>query len=153
MDKSRNDLVVFLVGVIMLAAGLYWFMSSVTVYTGFYTRFFGINTGGLIVIPFIVGIAWIFAKPNSIGGKLILIIGVVIILASIIAGTKFSFNRRNLYEYLIMLICIVGGASLTLKVLLAKPTNYDSIERDLKTKSDDYDKLQKELDDLKRKMK
>ena len=35
MKKGRNDLVQFLIGIIMLASGLYWFMSSVTVRTGF----------------------------------------------------------------------------------------------------------------------
>lgn len=122
MKKGRNDLVVFLVGIIMLAAGLYWFMSSVTVTTGFYSmRIGGFGVGGFVIVPFIVGICWIFANPDSIGAKLVTVIGVVIILASIIAGTQFRFQSRNLYEYLIMLIFICGGFAMTMKVLLAKP--------------------------------
>lgn len=122
MKKEKNELVTFLVGIVMLAAGLYWFMSSVTVTTGFYTfRIGGMSMGGLVVVPFIVGICWLFANTDSIGAKLVTVIGIVIILASIIAGTQFRFQNRNLYEYLIMLVFIFGGAALTLKVLLAKP--------------------------------
>ncbi|HHT97886.1 MAG TPA: hypothetical protein GXZ90_08350 [Clostridiales bacterium] len=153
MKKERNDLVMFLVGIIMLIAGLYWFMSSVTVSTGFYTGFFGRNTGGLIVVPFIVGVAWLFAKPDSIGAKIVLILSIVIILASVIAGTRLYFRNKNLYEYLIILVAIVGGAALTFKVLLAKPKDSDTIDRDFKQASDDYNKLQNELDDLKRNIK
>ena len=53
MKRGKNSLLGFLAGVVMLAAGLYWFMSSVTVTTGFYSFRIGqFSTGGLIVIPF-----------------------------------------------------------------------------------------------------
>lgn len=56
--KKNNDLALFLVGVIMLAAGLYWFMSSITVTTGFYSfTFGGFRIGGLVVVPFIAGVS------------------------------------------------------------------------------------------------
>jgi len=117
----------------MLVAGLYWFMSSVTVTTGFYSIRIGqFSAGGLVVVPFIIGICWIFANPDSIMAKIITIIGLVIILASIIAGTRFvfhrrnlyeyllMFHRRNLYEYLLMLVFIFGGAAITLSMLFSK---------------------------------
>lgn len=150
MKKERNDLVIFLIGVLMLAAGLYWFTSSVTVSTGFY-NFRGLNTGGMIIVPFIVGIAWLFAKPDSMGAKLVIVVGVVIVLASIIAGTRFIFRNRNLYEYLLMLVFIAGGAALTLKVLLAKPKDKEVINKDNHIKTNDYHDINKELEDLKKK--
>lgn len=122
MKKEGNILVVFLVGLVMLAAGLYWFTTSVTVTAGFYNlRFGGSSIGGMVVVPFIVGVCWMFAQPDSIVPKIILVLGLVIIIASIIAGTHFVFQNRNLYEYLVMIIMICGGATLTLKVLLSKP--------------------------------
>ncbi len=123
MKKGRNDLVQFLIGIIMLAAGLYWFMSSVTVSTGFYTFRVGpFSSGGLVVIPFIVGIFWIFFNPDSFLAKIITIVGVVLILASIIIGTRFIFHRRSLYEYLIMLVFIVGGGAITARILFTDRT-------------------------------
>lgn len=153
MKKERNDLVIFFVGIIMLTAGLYWFTSSVTVTTGFYSwHLFGISMGGLTVVPFIIGICWIFADPNSLGAKIVTGLGIVVILASIIASTHFIFRSRNLYEYLVMLVLICGGAVLTLKVLLAKPSKQAELKKELDKKSADYDQLMKELDELKRKM-
>lgn len=122
MKKEGNELVQFLIGIVMLIAGLYWFASSVMVTTGFYSwRIGGFRTGGFVIVPLIIGICWIFANPSSIGAKIMAFLGVVIILASIIAGTNFVFYRRNLYEYILMIVFIFGGATLVLKVLLIKP--------------------------------
>lgn len=121
MKKGRNSLLKFMAGIIMLIAGLYWFMSSVTVTTGFYSFRIGqFSGGGLVVVPFIAGICWMFARPDSLGAKIVTILGLVIILASIIAGTRFVFRSRNLYEYLLMLVFIFGGAAITLSMLLSK---------------------------------
>ncbi len=120
MKKGKNELVQFLVGIVMLVAGLYWFMSSVTVRTGFYSFSIGpVRSGGLIVIPFIAGIFWMFFNPDSILARLITVIGVVIILASIIVGTSFTFQRKNLYEYLLILVFIFGGGAITVRTLFA----------------------------------
>jgi hypothetical protein len=48
-----------------------------------------------------------------------------VILASVIMSTRFIFERRSLYEYLIMLVLIFGGAALCMKVLFAKPKTFD----------------------------
>lgn len=122
MKKGRNELIEFIVGVVMLVAGLYWFTSSVTVTTGFYSwKLGGMNMGGLVVVPLIVGICWMFFNSDSIAAKIVTVLGIVIILASIIAETRFIFNHKSLYEYLIMLVFIFGGAALVAKVLFAKP--------------------------------
>lgn len=151
MKKEKNDLVIFLVGIIMLAAGLYWFTSSVTVTSGFYSwRLGGISLGGLVVIPFIVGICWLFTNSDSMGAKIVTVLGIVVILASVIAETRFIFRNRNLYEYLIMLVFICGGAALTVKVLFAKPKDQSIKQRDLESKAADYDRMVNELEKLKK---
>ena len=55
--KKRNPLIQFIIGLVMLTAGGYWFMSSVTVTTGFYGLRLGNMqiSGGLVVVPFIAG--------------------------------------------------------------------------------------------------
>lgn len=138
----------FILGLIMLAAGGYWFMASVTVTTGFYgLRLGSIHlSGGLVVIPFIVGVIWLFLNTDSIGAKILIGLGLVIILASVIMSTSFVFHNRTLYEYLIMLILIFGGAALTLQVLLAKPKD----DRREKSPREEYDELEEELDRLRK---
>ena len=121
MKKKRNPLGQFVIGMIMLVAGLYWFMSNVTVSTYFGFRFMGYRLGGgLIVVPFIAGIIWLFLNVDSIGAKL-LTVGIVIILASIISNLQFVFRGVSLYGYLVMLILIFGGGALVGQVLFRWP--------------------------------
>lgn len=120
MNKKENPLMQFLAGLVMLAAGLYWFMSSVHVTTGFGSFMFGsfrVGTG-LVIVPFLVGIVMLFYNFDSILAKMITMLGVIIIIASIIMNTHFYFTSKNLYEYLLMLVFIFGGGTLVLKVLL-----------------------------------
>lgn len=154
--KKNNDLALFLVGIVMMAAGLYWFMSSVTVTTGFYSfTYGGFRIGGLVVVPFIAGVCWIFANPDSFLAKLVTVIGVVIIIASVVAGTTLYFRSKTLYEYLIMLVCIVGGFTLVMKVLLAdRRSSHESLsaydDQILKQNKKNMEKLQRDLEKMKK---
>lgn len=117
-----NSIKRLLIGIILLAAGGYWFLSSVTVTTGFYSpRFAGFHmNGGLVVIPFIAGIIWLFTNHRSFGAKLLTGVGLVMVFASVIAGTKFVFYSTSLYAYLLMLVFIFGGAVLVLQYVFSK---------------------------------
>ena len=151
--KKRNPFLQFLIGLGMLVAGGYWFLTSVTVTTGFYGLTLGnfrIN-GGLVVVPFIAGIIWLFLNFDSIGAKILTGLGLVVILASVIMSTRFIFQSRSLYEYLIMLILIFGGAALCGQVLFAKPNRELIDKKDVApTARQEYDELEEELDKLRR---
>lgn len=132
MKKERNPLGQFLIGMVMLAAGLYWFMSNVTVMTHFGFQIWNFRVGaGLIVVPFIAGIIWLFLNVDSFGAKLLTVVGLVIILASIISNIQFIFRATSLYVYLIMLVLIFGGAALVGQVLFRWPKDE---EKDKKKK-------------------
>ncbi|MBC5658934.1 hypothetical protein H8S44_04010 [Anaerosacchariphilus sp. NSJ-68] len=132
MKKQRNPLGQFVIGMVMLAAGLYWFMSNVTVMTHFGFQIWNFRIGaGLIVVPFIAGIIWLFLNVDSFGAKLLTVLGLVIILASIISNIQFMFRATSMYVYLIMLILIFGGAALVGQVLFRWPKDED---RDKKKK-------------------
>ncbi len=126
MKKGRNPLAQFMIGMVMLAAGLYWFLSNVTVMTHFGFQIWNFRVGaGLIVVPFIAGIIWLFVNVDSFGAKLLTVLGIVVILASIIANIQFIFRATSLYVYLIMLILIFGGAALVGQVLFRWPKDED----------------------------
>ena len=130
MKKKKNPLGQVVIGMVMLVAGLYWFMSNVTVSTYFGFRFMGHHLGGgLIVVPFIAGIIWLFLNVDSIGAKLLTGIGVLIILASIISNLQFMFRSASLYTYLVMLILIFGGGALVGQVLFRWPKDEDEKKR------------------------
>ena len=145
--KKRNPFIQFIIGLAMLVAGGYWFMSSVTVTTGFYGLRIGNMrvSGGLVVIPFIAGVIWMFLNSDSIGAKILTGLGLVVILASVIMSTNFVFHNRTLYEYLVMLVLIFGGAALTLQVLIAKPKEDHSRG---KSPREEYEEIEQELNKL-----
>lgn len=130
MNRKRNPLAQFLIGLVMLAAGLYWFISNVTVSTHFGLSLWGFHFGaGLIVVPFVAGIIWLFFNVDSMGAKLLTVLGVVMILASIISNIRFVFRATSLYVYLIMLVLIFGGAALVGQVLFGWPKDEDDKKR------------------------
>lgn len=85
--------------------------------------------GGLVVVPFIAWCDLVLCEYRFIWSKTAVGEGLVIIVASVIAATEFRFRYTSLYNYLIMLILMFGGAALVLKVLCHDP--------DKKRKKDD----------------
>ena len=129
MKRRRNPLGQFVIGMVMLAAGLYLFCNRVTVVSGLFTgmiRVGGFNiASGLCIVPLIFGIILIFYNPSAFIGKLVTILGVIVIIAAIIASTRIYMPAISLYEWLLYLVLIFGGGTLLARVLFAKPKNKD----------------------------
>ncbi len=153
--KKNGSMIQLIAGLMLLIAGVYWLFQQVTVTSGFGMRLWGMDVnGGLIVVPFIIGMVWIFINPKSMGAKFLIGAGVLIIIASIIANTKFYFKSTNLYTYLIMLACISAGLGLTLRTLFGKPEEKESAEEIIERLKREEKKAEKksvedELNDLK----
>ncbi|MGN0159765.1 MAG: hypothetical protein ACI4AQ_00070 [Lachnospiraceae bacterium] len=132
MKRERNELVEFLLGAAMLTAGLYLFCSKVTVSMGFFGGMFHIGgvsvASGLTVIPVIFGVVLIFLYPDAFIGKLVTGLGFVIIIAAVIASTRLYLPRISLFEWIIYLVLIFGGAALLIRVLFTEPKNKDRDE-------------------------
>ena len=120
--KEKNPLLCLFGGIALLAAGLYWLTQSVVVSSGFGMGRFMLGgmsiPSGLIVVPLLLGIFWAVLKPGSFGAKIVIVAGVVIIVAAIIASVELHFVRKSLYEYILMLGMIFVGAALLARVLL-----------------------------------
>lgn len=123
MKKERNELLEFLGGLTMLVVGLFLFTNKVTVQTSFFSGTLaigGVNiNSGLVIIPLIIGIVILFARPHSFAGKLITGLGLLIIVVSIIASTTISLPRISLYEWILYLVLIFGGLGLLCRALFA----------------------------------
>ena len=116
MKKERNELLEFLGGLAMLVVGLYLFTNKATVQTSFFSG--GLSLFGmLVIIPFIIGIVWLFVKPSSFGAKLVVGLGILIIIVSVIASTTIRLPRITLYEWILYIILIFGGAGLLARAL------------------------------------
>ncbi len=121
MKKERNELLEFLGGLAMLVVGLYLFTNKATVQTSFFSgglSLFGMHlSSGLVIIPFIIGIVWLFVKPSSFGAKLVVGLGILIIIVSVIASTTIRLPRITLYEWILYIVLIFGGAGLLARAL------------------------------------
>jgi len=121
----KNQLVMFLVGLAMLVAGLFWLTSMVQVTIGWGA---GLRIGGatipsgITLVPLIAGILWVFFNPRAVGAKILLIIGVIILIASILMTVRFQMPRVSLFEFILVFVGIAGGAGLVSRVLFVKCT-------------------------------
>lgn len=125
MKREKNELLQFLGGLAMLVVGLYILSQKVMVYTSFFGYSmmlgrFSMNSG-MIMIPFIIGIVWMFASGGSFLSKVFTGLGVLLIVVSLILSTNISLVHMTLYEWILILILIFGGAGLLAKLLLANP--------------------------------
>lgn len=123
MKNRGNELFQFVGGLAMLVVGLFIFSQKVVVSSGFFGT--GIRLGnfrmnnGLIMIPFIIGIVWMFASGGSFWSKVFTVISVLLIIAAIILSTRIYLEQLTLYEWILILVLIFGGAGLAARVLFA----------------------------------
>ncbi len=106
----------FLIGFMMAVAGGYLLTSQVTVTSGVWALW-GYNSFGLSLLPFIVGVLMLFFDGRSKVGWLLLVAGVVIILAGIVANLRIYFEPTSLFNTLTMLFLLAGGIGLLARSL------------------------------------
>ena len=157
MKKAKNELLQFLGGLVMLIAGLFILSQKVMVYSGFFGH--GLNVGGfymsngLIMIPFIIGVVWMFASEGSFPSKVFTALGVLIIVLAIIMTTNIRLVRITLYEWVLILVLIFGGAGLLARMLfVTRRTSESSHSADsrIEQTSARVDAIEKELERMKK---
>lgn len=116
-NKSENGGLYFLIGIILLAVGLFLLTQQTDVTMVWYTwRFNNINlASGVILIPFIIGVVMLFFNPKSLPGKILTIIGLLIIVATIIMSINIVFRKTSLFTFIVMLTMIAAGLGLLLR--------------------------------------
>jgi len=124
-SNGVREPLVFFVGVILLGAGLFIFSNMVTVSSTWHNWGFAtvgnVNfTNGLIIIPLIVGIIAMFYNPKMLWPKIVAILGVVFLLLTIIMSIRFDFRRTSLFNYILIVVMVGGGAGLVLRGLFRR---------------------------------
>lgn len=113
---TRGGVGEFLLGLGMSAAGAYLLTQRVTVTSGYWTLW-GYNAFGLSLLPLLFGIGLLFFNGRSVAGWLLTFVGVVIILAGIIANLGVYFQPTSLFNTLVMLVLLAGGIGLVARSL------------------------------------
>lgn len=132
MKNAKNELLQFLAGVVMLTIGLFIFSQKVVVYSSFMSGFSmgGMRvTSGLLVMPLIAGIVWMFVSGASFPSKIMTALGALLIVVGVIVSTNIHLTAMTLYEWVIILVLIFGGAGFLVKVLVVGDYNDDDEDR------------------------
>lgn len=126
-NEPQNTLE-FYIGILLMGAGLFFLLNKTIVSSGFsnwrfgsFGGFGGFNvSSGIVIVPLIIGIIWLFYNPKSIFAKLITILGGIFIVASIIMSLRISFTTTTMFDYVIMIVLIASGAGLLLRSFFKK---------------------------------
>jgi len=113
---TEGGLGTFFIGFVMAVAGAYLLTNQVTVTTG-YWRIWGYNAFGLTLLPFVVGIAFLFFDGKSIVGWVLTIAGAVILFVGIIMNMDIYFRATSLFNTIVMLVLLLGGIGLVARSL------------------------------------
>ena len=124
--KTKNDLLMFFIGLVLLGAGLFWLFQRTSVAT------VGIFSGGLlfgnimiptgvVLLPLILGIILLFfLEDKRIIGWIVTVIGLIVVILSILMSVRISFERTSLFEFICMFGFIAAGTGLLLRTLFRK---------------------------------
>ena len=106
----------FIVGLVMAAAGGYLILNQVQVTTSSW-RFGQYGGFGLTLLPLLAGIGVLFYNGKSIIGWLLTIAGTAIILASILMNMDIYFRQTTLFNTIVMLGLLFGGLGILARSL------------------------------------
>jgi hypothetical protein len=107
-----------LVGLAMLAVGVYLVFDHVTVHTSFWRFAGGTGTSfGITLLPLLVGLGVLFWNGRSVLGWALCAVGVVLILAGVLMNLDIYFRATSLWNVIIMFGLIAAGLGLFAKGL------------------------------------
>lgn len=113
----------FFLGLAMMCAGFYLLFNAIGVSSSFGlgARLFGSSgygvTGGMILLPLIIGVGLVFFNAKNYLGWLLAIGSLVALLAGVIASVQFNLRSMNAFELIVILVLAFGGLGLFLRSL------------------------------------
>jgi len=113
----------FFLGLAMMGGGFYLLLSSVVVSSGFGlgTWLFALGghgvTGGIILVPLVLGIALIFYDARSKIGWLVATLSFAALVFGVIASVSLNLRTMSGFELLCILGLAFGGLGLFLRSL------------------------------------
>jgi hypothetical protein len=118
----------FFLGLALAAAGGWLLTNQVVVSSEYFASGFMVpminyrmNSFGLSLIPFIIGIGFLFFNGKSLTGWVLTTAGLAIILAGILISLHIFFRPTSLFNTLTMLVLLFGGIGLIARSLKAMP--------------------------------
>ena len=117
--KESHPLASFLIGLVLLGAGIFWVLNSFVV--SFSWGGFGMNTSlatGLMLVPLLIGIGLLFFLDRKWIGWVVTAIGLLAILVTLLTSVRFRPVSASLWQYVVMFGMIAAGCGLVARGLL-----------------------------------
>jgi hypothetical protein len=116
---SPGGVAPFFLGVAMTIGGGYLLLNALRVVHGFGGSLFGIGTfnvtGGMILIPFIIGVGIIFYDASKWYGWLLAGGALLALIIGAVASVRFSFEGMSAFDLIVILVLLFGGIGLVLR--------------------------------------
>ena len=125
----------YLIGLILMCTGGYLFLTKIIVTTGAFSSGFGMGsrlygigsggfgvTGGMILIPFFIGVFMTFWNSKNILGWLLSGLSVIALIAGIIVNIRMTLMPMTGFDILVLIVLMAGGAGMFFSSL----RNYES---------------------------
>lgn len=113
----------FLIGFVMMCSGFYMLLNSIVVRSNFnfghsLYRMGGFNvTSGMIMIPFIIGMAIIFYNSKNYIGWFLAGGSLAAFIFGVISNINFSMRHMSAFDLIVIFVLAFGGLGLFLRSL------------------------------------
>jgi hypothetical protein len=120
----------FFIGLFMMCGGFYMLFNAITVHSSFgmgmglysfqaFGSSYGV-TSGMVMIPFIIGIAMMFYNVKSLLGWVLAAGSLAALTFGVITSIHFDLRTMSLFDLLVILVLAVGGLGLFLGSMRSK---------------------------------
>ena len=162
---GKNTLTRFFAGLALMIVGLFILFNRVHVGPAGWGGWGRFSIGGfsfpsgLVIIPFIIGVIWMFGSGGNLVSKIFTAFSVLIILAAIIMNTTFWLDHMTMFDWMLILVMVFGGGGIVASVLFGENKEDKDSKKDKKDKTDKAEKgtesqhiqnIENELEALKR---
>ena len=116
----------FFIGLAMMVVGFYLLLRGITVRPqfGMGGQMFSVGgfpvTTGMILVPFVFGVGFIFYNGRSILGWFLAIASILSLIAGVIASINFSLVGISAFDLIVILVLLFGGIGLFLRSLASR---------------------------------
>ena len=121
---GKNDLLMFMIGLLMFGGGLFMILQRVTVSTSWGHSFYHIGgwnvPNGMIMLPLLIGIVMLFVLDRKIFGWIVTGLGILFILLTVIMSVKITWRTTSAYEFIMMFGLAAAGGGMLLKTLFTR---------------------------------
>lgn len=118
----------FVLGLVMACAGAFLLLRGIIVRPSFGMGMVAFRLGGfpvttgVILVPFMLGVGGIFYDSRRYWGWAVAGLALLAMIVGVIANLNIQLVRMSLFDFLVILVLLVGGLGLLLRAL--RPTKW-----------------------------